>query len=267
MEHGLAVGLWMAAASLIGVWVWYTGAVRRVLSLPMGFVVAALLVTFVLCKSLGAMAILAGVCVALFAARWLRVRTVLMALAAIPVLYVADRVAGTGVTWRAVDAAAIVSPERARSLQTRLTNEVLLVEKAMERPVFGWGGWGRSRVHDDEGKDISTTDGLWVITLGCQGMVGLAGLLGWELLPALAVIRRVRRGSLGSAEAAAPLALSVVLLMVAIDSLPNAPSLPVYMVISGGLASLAVALRRPAAAPAPMASPLRLRPVGVPALQ
>ena len=37
---------------------------------------------------------------------------------------------------------------------------------ALDRPVFGWGGWGRSRLHDDQGRDVSVTDGLCIISAG-----------------------------------------------------------------------------------------------------
>src|SRR4051812_17255661 len=261
MEHGLAVGLWMGAASVIGVWLWHTGALTRVLNLPMQFVVPALLATFVLCKSSGALVLFILACGALFAAKWLRVRVLLLAMAAIPLVYIGDRVAGTGLMRRMIDMTAAVSPDRASSLQTRYSNEVVLVQKAMERPMLGWAGWGGSRVTDEEGHDTSTTDGLWVITLGCDGMIGLAGLLGWQLLPAVAVIRKIRRGALGSVEAAAPLALAVVMLMMAIDCLPNAPSAPVYLMISGGLTALSAALRRPAPVAQPDRVPLSLRPM------
>ncbi len=41
--------------------------------------------------------------------------------------------------------------ERAQSVQTRLENEDELVRKAMERKVFGWGGFGRAEIRDEEG--------------------------------------------------------------------------------------------------------------------
>ncbi|MEX2217572.1 MAG: hypothetical protein WD749_02335 [Phycisphaerales bacterium] len=245
MGHGLAVGLWMAVCSLIGVWLWWTGAVRTLLNVPLRFSVPVLLVTLVLCKAIGVLLILAVAGGALFAAKWLRMRTALAVLALVPLLYIADRMAGSPATRQFIAVAAAISPDRASSLETRIVNEEALAARALQRPVFGWAGWGDSRVKDEEGNDVSITDGLWVIFLGINGVVGLGALLGWHLLPPLAVIRRVAPGGLGSAAAAPALALSVVLLMVAIDALPNSPHNPVYTMISGGLVSLSVALRRP----------------------
>ena len=56
----------------------------------------------------------------------------------------------------------------------------MLAAKAMRRPVFGWGGWGRSRVHDEWGTDLSITDGLWIIQFGQLGQVQLSLVYGGE---------------------------------------------------------------------------------------
>ena len=53
----------------------------------------------------------------------------------------------------------------------------------MERPVWGWGGWGRNRVFDTSGRDVSVTDGMWVIYLGVYGLVGLVAWTALLLLP------------------------------------------------------------------------------------
>ena len=43
----------------------------------------------------------------------------------------------------------------------------------MEKPLFGWGGWGRNRVFSKEdGKDLSITDGQWAIEIGETGILG-----------------------------------------------------------------------------------------------
>ena len=72
----------------------------------------------------------------------------------------------------------------------RLKNEDLLSKKAFEQPWFGWGGWGRSRVFNDEGTDISITDGRWIIIFGQLGVIGLVGTYGTLLCPCIAAIRR-----------------------------------------------------------------------------
>ncbi len=58
-----------------------------------------------------------------------------------------------------------VSADRANSLRHRLNNEDMLLSRAFESPLFGWGGWGRNRVYDENGKDLTVTDGLWIIII------------------------------------------------------------------------------------------------------
>ena len=59
--------------------------------------------------------------------------------------------------------------------------------------LWGWGAFGRGRVYDDTGKDISVTDGWWIIQLGGRGAVGLACLLGLLLLPIAYAYRNCRK--------------------------------------------------------------------------
>jgi hypothetical protein len=72
------------------------------------------------------------------------------------------------------------SSKSAQSLEFRFACEKLLIVKAIERPVFGWGGWSRSDVYFDEGEADANqkvpTDGLWIVALGTKAFVGLAVL-------------------------------------------------------------------------------------------
>ena len=89
--------------------------------------------------------------------------------------------------WTGEDFANLVrtylGEERAHSFEYRLENENLLAEKAMERPAWGWGGWGRNRVFNASGRDVSVTDGMWIIYLGVYGLVGLVAWTAVLLLP------------------------------------------------------------------------------------
>ncbi|MHC4067080.1 MAG: O-antigen ligase domain-containing protein, partial [Planctomycetota bacterium] len=172
MGTALTVGLFMTSASLMGIWLHTTGSVRRLGNLPTKPLVALLVLITIGCKNLAALTLLVLGVAALFAIR--RCRTLMPAYLLILAgpLYMASRgIAG----WTAtplVNAASAIHERRAESLQFRLTNEDLLMEKALARPVFGWGRWGRARVYGEDGKDISATDGLWVIALGRTGLVG-----------------------------------------------------------------------------------------------
>ena len=183
MTTGLEVGMWMTAASLVGYWLWATGALRRLWGLPLGLLLLGLLVTTVLCKSTGALILLAlGISLL-----WVAVRSgsslPIWAFVLVPMLYMQGATMGWWSGEDAVRLARVLDEDRGGSLEFRLRNEDILTAKALQRPVFGWGGWGRSRVYDEEGNDISVTDGLWIIALGNSGMVGLGSLTATILLP------------------------------------------------------------------------------------
>jgi O-antigen ligase len=138
-------------------------------------------------------------------------------------------------------AEATVGHERAASLQTRLSNEDILAEKALQKPLFGWGRWGRNRVYDENGNDISITDGLWVLALGQAGLVGLASLTAVFLVPALNVRRVVGKRGWREPMFAAPIVLALLLVLYMMDNLLNAMVNPIFTLIAGGLTGL----RRP----------------------
>lgn len=131
-------------------------------------------------------------------------------------------------------------PERAQSLQFRFDNEKLLFDKAMKRPYFGWGGYGRSRIYDAFGKDISVTDGEWIIIVGTTGMVGLMLFLLAFLLPVMQFVNKypVRQWNDPVPIYTIPLCFVVMLYM--IDNLPNAMPNPLYTIVLGGIVSMNV---------------------------
>jgi hypothetical protein len=251
MQHGLAVGMFMTIASLLAVWLWQTGSVRRLMGVPMVFIVAPLLVTTLLCKSTGAMVLLVAGLGALYAATAFRSRLILVLLVLPPMLYMTARGPLGWSGQELVETAGLLGEARAQSLETRVFHETLLIEKAMHRPALGWGRWGRNRVTDEHGRNQSITDGLWIITLGTMGVVGLAAMMGWLLAPALGVFLRIP--AVGSAATAAPLALAVALSLYASDAILNAMLNQFWMVIPGALVTaLALSARaRRSAARAP----------------
>lgn len=136
-----------------------------------------------------------------------------------------------------VSFAAKYSVERAQSLEFRFENEDILLARANERMWWGWGGFGRNRVYDERGKDISITDGEWIIRLGIRGIVGFAGSFGLLLWPVFMARRRLKK--VPDFENARLLdALSLLCALNAIDLLPNAQwnVLPLFM--AGALAGL-----------------------------
>jgi hypothetical protein len=253
MTHGLEVGMWMTAASLAGIWLWMSGVVRRILHIPIAYLVPPLLVTALVCKSIGALVLLGCGVAALGMTRWWpRTKLPLIVLILCPIAYIAGRSTGIWSGDEIVTVAKLFGEDRAQSVQYRFMAEDGLARHAMRQPILGWGGWGRNRPSTFEEEELNlATDGLWIITLGCYGFVGLAGLLGTFLLPPLLLVWRLKT-DLWSHPWCAPAALlAVVLTLMMIDSLMNAMINPIHMLAAGGLSRAVCApLRRRAVASA-----------------
>jgi hypothetical protein len=243
LEHGLAVGFWMMAGAVAAVWLWVVGPMR-VIPLPGRrvsglWVVVPLTLTAVACKSTGALvlgilglAVLAGS----RAVRW--PVPVLMLLAVAP-LYALVRTEGS---WDADEVVNVthdvVGEDRAQSLEFRLRNEDLLVVKALERPLVGWGGWGRSRLYDEFGRPITIADGLWILTLGERGLLGLITLGFVLLLPTARLIARQGARPWTDPGSATTAVAAVILGLYSIDCLFNAMLNPVFILLGAGLIAL-----------------------------
>jgi hypothetical protein len=264
LQHGLMVGLWMGAAALVGVALWMNGRVRRLWGMPLALLVPALLATTVPCKSFGATALVLIGVLALATMRTLRTSLPMVLLLCLSATYVVLRTAGRWSGSELTELVSQVSPERASSLAFRLEAEERLRSKALERPVLGWGGWGRSFVRLDDDplqRDMVITDSLWILVFGKHGAVGLASLLLLFLVPVLALWRVCPPRLWASPGAALPWALALVLTVYALDNLVNAMENPVYLLIAGGLCGLtpAVARVRVRAGPAPGHEDARVR--------
>ncbi len=239
MESGLMVGAWMMAAALIGVWLWKTGVIKQMWGIPASRLVVALLITVVLVKATGACFLLVMGLVILFVAKWFRTSKLLLLLIATISLYI---FVGANGTFSGNQIVSIVSTgvnqDRAQSLEFRFDNEKILSDKARQRMVFGWGGWGRSRVNDEWGKDISVTDSLWIIAFGTKGAVGLISLTASLLLPAIAFVQRYPAKLWSHPKVAPAAALAVLLVLYMLDCVLNAMINPIYTLACGGIAGL-----------------------------
>ncbi len=239
METGLMVGAWMMAATLLGLWLWQTGVIKQLWSIPARRLVVTLLVTFVLVKSTGAWFLLAMGLVILFVAKWFRTSLLLLILVVTISSYLLVGATGTFSGDQIVSVISRgVNPERAQSLEFRFDNEKLLSDKARQKMVFGWGGWGRSRVYDQWGKDISITDSLWIIAFGTEGVVGLISLTASLLLPVIVFVKCFPARLWSNPQVAPAAALAVLLVLYMLDCVLNAMINPIYTLACGGIAGL-----------------------------
>jgi hypothetical protein len=241
MAHGLSLALFICAAS-IGAWVLYR-ARRSVLSLPPLVPALTLSILLALLNSLGALVyglVLTPIVLMLRPKAQLRVAVVLALITALyPILRVTDVFPREGL----VELAGRIDYARAESLDFRFTNEAILVEKALERPWFGWGGFGRTFVFDKRGEATSVPDGEWIISLGFSGFVGLTFQFGALLIPVWMAYRRIDRVP----KAHQPLlgGMGLIATVCVLDLLPNGMFNNLPMFLSGALGGLAQGMSQP----------------------
>jgi hypothetical protein len=230
------LGMWMTSASLLGIWMWYTGALKRIGKRAAGWPVIALFVTTVFCKSTGALVLMMSGLACLFVIKKLGRATPVLLMCLPAIVYPAIRAGGY---WDGVQmvqiAESTVGRERAQSLEFRLQNEDILSTKALQRYWWGWGRFGRSRVLNEWGKDISTTDGEWIIALGTSGVVGLSAVTMIYLLPVIRLWWRLKGPLWSDPSFAAVSVFAVMLTLYSIDNILNAMINPVITVVMGGV--------------------------------
>jgi hypothetical protein len=244
MSHGLVLAMFMTTVTLIAIWLWQSKTLKEVWGQPIITWVAILVVTFILLKSSGAYGYLIYGLVILFVAKWTRLNFPLLLLMGLCVYYlylgVIGAFSGAEVSeWLSKN----YSADRAESLQFRFQNEELLRAKALEKPLFGWGGFGRNRVYDYDWKgelvDISTTDSYWIIVFGVNGVYGLATFTLALLNPVfIFAVFRYPAKTWFNPKVGPAAALSVSLVLFFMDSLLNVGFNPTFPLICGGLSGL-----------------------------
>jgi tetratricopeptide (TPR) repeat protein len=250
---GLELGLWMNTVSLVTWWLWRTGQLKSLWGIRGGMICAVVLFTTIACRATGATALL----LAAMAALWISHRTgrkwAMWALLLAAPFYCFVRVNNLWSGASAVDLVrTITNEDRAHSLEYRLVNEDLLIAKALQQPIFGWGGWGRSFVYDEWDHQLSVVDGMWMAALGGFGMVGLITLTTALLLPAALFLGRFSVKQWDQPSLAPAAAIAVVVDLCLLDGLFNGMLNVIYIIAAGGLVNI-VALKM--ALPVPPTGP------------
>jgi hypothetical protein len=245
MNHGLMVGLFMMTATLIAIWLWQGKVVAKIWGIPIEWVSILLLITSILVKSTGAYILMLVGLIILFSAKSIRTNLPLLLLMFSIVAYLAIAASGNFNGGDLVSLASdYTSPERAGSLEFRFDNEVILGERARERILFGWGGWGRNRVLAEnwagEMEDISTTDSMWIIIFGNSGLVGLVSWATSFILPVLYFSQSYPANTWFNPRIAPAAVLGVSVILFFVDSLLNAMFNPMFPLILGGLSGLVI---------------------------
>jgi hypothetical protein len=251
-SHGLALAVFMASALVAAApFARHRWPLHRIRSSRAAFAVLA--VVLVLCRSMGGLVYGAIGAVLTWAAgsRW--VLRVAVGMVLLTLVYPFLR------TWGLFPDGALVAlseslagVERAASLEFRFENEATLMERVIERPVFGWGPFGRAVVYDlQTGDDLSVRDGAWIILLGERGIFGFVAAFGLLVAPVLTAARRLRH-RLETPMRRLGATLALVVAVNAVDLLPNGLFNYLPFFFAGALAGInqSVFARSPATAPA-----------------
>ena len=246
MQHGLEVGLWMMAATLIGIWLWRSGTLRQLWGYSLNWLIPILIFTFILVRSTGAYGLLLMGLGILFLGRKMQTALPALVLSALIIIHTGFSMFGTPFYATQLFSTLEnigIPKDRIESLEFRFDNEEILSEKARKRIIFGWGGWGRSRIYERNWRgelvDVSTTDSLWIIIFGQNGMFGLIGLMGTFILPVVSLFwLKLPARIWDKPQTSATTGLGVVILLYALDCLLNAMINPVFILGIGGIAGV-----------------------------
>lgn len=244
LSHGLLIGIYLCIATLAAVTLFREA--RREVRPTVYWLLATfwLLGVLFVSKNFGAMIIALVLTTAIFLLGRRPQLIIGLAVATVVMFYPILRGAG----WIPVDAVyeyvQSIDTERAASLKFRLDNEEAVLLRASEKPLLGWGTWGRGLLHDpNTGALTSVVDGIWLLVICGFGWLGYFGRFG--LLTAPILLFALRRRSVG--DSFIPFGLIVTLSATLIDLLPNSGLVNYVWLMAGAVAGHVLWWRGPEA--------------------
>jgi hypothetical protein len=237
LEDGNQLGIWMAAATLVAVFLSVRRLATHILGLPLKWIAAALALTTLLCQSAGSILLL----LFLLPLTLVKRPSVLRALVAVLVVVMAASalflLAGHS-SLRALAQhnrmlhflAAGLERTGRHSLLWRMARDAGHISLAFQKPFLGTGHW--SWWQNGDARPWS----LWLLVFGMYGIVGLAALVSMLFPP---LYRTIRPSSADRSPHYFYLRLALVglILMVALDSLLNSAIILPYLLILAGMSS------------------------------
>lgn len=232
LGHGLLVAIFTSFA-LVAM-VYFAKIKAKIFSVPAWVWAIYIFVLLIFCRTFGALVLGVFALGLLLFMSWKHIRIVCALLALATMIYPVLRGADLVPVDQIYSATAAIDEERAGSFRTRVDNEDQLLARAQERPLFGWGGYGRNRVFDeDSGADLSVTDGTWIIVIGTNGWIGYLATFGLLCLPIIVSAAR------GGPVTPASVALSLILAINLLDLIPNSSLSPLTWLLAGSLVPVA----------------------------
>jgi len=251
LEHGNQLGMWIATTAVAAVWLWSSGRMSAVAGIPGGAAVAVLLTASLSFQSHIALFLVLAVLVLLLPARRSlsfprRVYAasaaglLLLALTAASVV-----VAAEGANWPAlrVKVRELFQSIGKTSFTWRLARSGEDLDRIAERPALGWAQPDWSATPD--GTFVNPVNlGLWLMTLGSYGAVGMTCATAVLLLPVEEVLRKLPFSAWTSGAHSA-IALAALLLTInTVDSLFNSVLLLPLLAGAGGINSWSAGIVR-----------------------
>ncbi|MEL6475844.1 MAG: hypothetical protein AAFR17_00840 [Pseudomonadota bacterium] len=258
LRHGLWVAFFTMTVAVAALILWRATDVKR--RQLYGVAAAYMTVVLVLCKSLASLVYcLFLLPLVAFASPRNQVRIAAL-LVVMSLAYPMLRGADLFPVGPILSVARTIDADRADSLKDRFDNEDILLDRAKERPVFGWGGWGRSRVYNERGKNVSVTDGRWIVIFGTYGWVGFIGFFGLLAIPVFSLWRLTRDPQVAENLSPITSGLSLLLAINMVEFLPNSTLPMMTMLIGGALLGYCERLRSEGPATAQQAAPVPTGP-------
>jgi hypothetical protein len=238
LGHGLLVSTFLAMALIAAIGLWRMRV--TLFSLPMILFVLYLAGVLVLNKSVAAVALVVLLAPALIFLRSRQFISIAFALSLVIISYPLVRSANILPLQSVAESIRPFAPDRAESMRFRLDNEDLLLNRASQKPFFGWGSYGRNRVIVvttwGATTDVSVTDGTWVIMIGIYGWLGYLTCFGLLTYPFWHAFRMRKMGL-----PVATVSLAAMLILNLLDLVPNSSLRPITWLIAGALAGMSAA--------------------------
>ncbi len=119
------------------------------------------------------------------------------------------------------------------------------MERTVEKPLFGWAGWGEAfNVYLPEFNMGGVPDSFWIRTFGEGGYTNLVLLYSIYLTPVFLLLTKLKPRDWRSPAVAPLTGLAMIMLVYAMDNLFNSMQNPVYIVAIGAVSGMAMAVKR-----------------------
>ena len=251
LEHGNQLGIWIATAAVAAVWLWSSERMSEVAGIPGGVAVAVLLTASLVFQSHTALFLVLAVLALLLPARRslyfprrvyaaMVAGLLLLALTAASVV-----VAAEGANWPALrlKVRGAFQSIGKTSFTWRLARSEEDLDRIAQRPALGWARPDWSAAPD--GTFVNPVNlGLWLMTLGSYGVVGMTCATAVLLLPVEEVLRKLPFSAWTSGAYSAVALTALLLAMNTVDSLFNSVFLLPLLAGAGGINSWSAGIVR-----------------------